>query len=135
MNQYVHYRDRGKIDFFNFLSIRPILSIIDKTLHLSIKNRFCQEERTNGGIGNRNSKKAKSVRFCICKKGKLVSFRSGSPAYLLQMCFWNFGFKIKIWKPVLREWGGGRWPAKQNITFFREIGNKFQFLGFFLKQT
>ncbi len=90
-------RDGGKIDFFDFLSIRLILSIIDKTLHLSIKNQFCLEERTNGGIGNRNCKKAKSVRFCICKKAELVSFHSRSPAYLLQICFWNFGFKIKIW--------------------------------------
>ncbi len=54
---YGNSRDGGKIDFFNFLSIRLILSIIDKTLHLSIKNRFCLEE---GGIENRN-KKAKSV--------------------------------------------------------------------------
>ncbi len=33
-------RDGGKI---YFLSIRPALSIIDKKLHLSIKNRFCPE--------------------------------------------------------------------------------------------
>ncbi len=36
-------RDGEKIDFFDFLSIRLALSIIDKKLHLSIKNRFCRE--------------------------------------------------------------------------------------------
>ncbi len=36
-------RDGGKINFFDFLSIRPILSIINKKCHLSIKNRFCLE--------------------------------------------------------------------------------------------
>ncbi len=36
-------RDGEKIDFFDFLSIRLALSIIDKKLHLSIKNRFCAE--------------------------------------------------------------------------------------------
>ncbi len=36
-------RDGEKIDFFNFLSIRLALLIIDKKLHLSIKNRFCPE--------------------------------------------------------------------------------------------
>ncbi len=39
-------RDGGKIDFFNFLSIRPVLSIIDKKFCLSIKNRFCPRNRT-----------------------------------------------------------------------------------------
>ncbi len=33
-----HRRDGEKIDFFDFLSIRLALSIIDKKLHLSIKN-------------------------------------------------------------------------------------------------
>ncbi len=36
-------RDGGKINFFDFLSIRPVLSIIDKKCHLLIKNRFCLE--------------------------------------------------------------------------------------------
>ncbi len=36
-------RDGEIIDFFDFLSIRLALSIIDKKLHLSIKNRFCPE--------------------------------------------------------------------------------------------
>ncbi len=36
-------RDGEKIDFFDFLSIRLALLIIDKKLHLSIKNRFCPE--------------------------------------------------------------------------------------------
>ncbi len=31
-------RDGEEIDFFNFVSIRPALSIIDKKLQLSIKN-------------------------------------------------------------------------------------------------
>ncbi len=31
-------KDGKKIDFFDFLSIRPVLSIIDKTFHLSTKN-------------------------------------------------------------------------------------------------
>ncbi len=31
-------RDGGKIYFFNFLSIRPVLLIIDKKFHLSLKN-------------------------------------------------------------------------------------------------
>ncbi len=34
-------RNGGKIDFFDFLSIRPVLSIIVKKCHLSIKNQFC----------------------------------------------------------------------------------------------
>ncbi len=33
--------------FFDFLSIRPVLSIIDKKPHLSIKNRFCLELQKN----------------------------------------------------------------------------------------
>ncbi len=32
-----------KIDFFEFLSIRLALSIIDKKLHLSINNQLCPE--------------------------------------------------------------------------------------------
>ncbi len=36
-------KDGEKIDFFDFLSVRLALSIIDKKLHLSIKNRFCPE--------------------------------------------------------------------------------------------
>ncbi len=37
------HRDGEKIDFFDFLSIRLALLIIDKKFHLSIKNRFCWE--------------------------------------------------------------------------------------------
>ncbi len=41
-------RDKEKINFFDFLSIRPVLSIIDKKCHLLIKNRFCLElKKTN----------------------------------------------------------------------------------------
>ncbi len=36
-------RDGEKIDFFDFSSMGLALSIIDRKLHLSIKNRFCPE--------------------------------------------------------------------------------------------
>ncbi len=49
-------------------SIRLILSIIDKALHLSIKNRFCLEE---GGIENRNNI------FKIIAKNNFFSFGRG----------------------------------------------------------
>ncbi len=46
--KHIKFKDGGKIDFFDFLSIRPVLSIIDKKYHLSIKNRFCPElQKTN----------------------------------------------------------------------------------------
>ncbi len=40
---FLEIRDGEKIDFFDFLSIRLALSIIDKKLYLSTENRFCPE--------------------------------------------------------------------------------------------
>ncbi len=46
-------RDGGKIDFFYFLSIRPVLSIIDKKFRLSIKNRFYTDEVNLKKVNNK----------------------------------------------------------------------------------